>query len=326
MEANIDHQCQSEPQQKSRPKRQRYRNYYVMDDGDGSDGERSTASYKSFKKQKRSSTGGSQGSDFIEEANGSTDSGKDIEDNEGLKDEDNARLKPKKNTRARGQQSVKGAATRSKRVTQNDATKNSGAKVNKPNKKPTITQLKRERTDLRKVNRELEVRLAKAERDLSACQNDLWKLQPLPEISDDVIKRQFKVLCASISDCLLAEARHGEKQAGGNGVYDPFLISRDPRLSRAQHGMDDDIPSDLLAQYAIFKCVVDVIFKPKHLLIGVTDKTQRLLQQTHQSMGDLKPSRGLQCTKIIEPHMLTWGRSGNHQHVAIRNAESLDPY
>ena len=140
-------------------------------------------------------------------------------------------------------------------------------------------------------------KLREMEQKLQACQDQLWKAQPMPQISDDDVVARFNIVCTLVSDFLDAEARYRESLVEAGVLYDPYSIMENCSASLeglAELGSTHQVPGDFLLLYAMFKLIQDRIFGSKILLVGVSDQFHRVLQAMHYSMRHLKPSRGLQ--------------------------------
>ena len=152
-------------------------------------------------------------------------------------------------------------------------------KASKGRAKETCKELQRERTEL-----------AASQDDLTACKDELFRLQPIAQVPDSQVDKEFDNLCQQIVNWVEAEVAVFEKTHPEEGQEFVFSIGEDKEATQfmTQHPKG----GEHLAAYMIHRWLLNNLFWRKLSCIGLPAETIQLLERVERSMARLDPPRG----------------------------------
>lgn len=137
---------------------------------------------------------------------------------------------------------------------------------------------------------ETQMKLAALQSELSACKDDLFRLQPAAQVPDSDISKGFESLNQQIVNCIDAEVLAFEKVYPEAEPEDLFL-----------HGSHNEAASFLqlhpaagedLARFLIHRFLRHHVFGESVYLLGLPEEMQRLLRSAEHTMAKMGPSSG----------------------------------
>lgn len=133
--------------------------------------------------------------------------------------------------------------------------------------------------------------LAAAQRELSACKDDLFRLQPAPQIPDSDIVNDFESLCQQTIHWIDAQTIAFEKAHPQHEHEHIFSVGsdRDAVIFLAQR----PAAGESLARYLVHRFLIDHMFHSDVYLLGLPKDTESLLRSAEESMARHKPPRGM---------------------------------
>lgn len=143
----------------------------------------------------------------------------------------------------------------------------------------------------------LREKLAASQRELSACKDDLFRLQPFPQIPDSDISRDFDLICQQIVDWIDMELLGFEHSNPHLSQKDFFSAGGDIKI--AGHVQRNADLGEYLSRYMIHCYLVAKLLGPSCSPLGLTTSDQEWLQRTVRSMAKLEPPRGTAISRII---------------------------
>ena len=157
-------------------------------------------------------------------------------------------------------------------------------------------KLKASQDDLRRMKntcKELKKdckKLAKSQDEFTACKDELFRLQPIAQIPDSRVAKEFENLCHQIVNWIEAEVVMFEKAHPENGPEHIFSAGEDKEAARFmnQHPRS----GEHLATHMIHCWLQDHIFGQKFSCLGLPAEATQLLKRAEQSMTRLDPPRG----------------------------------
>ena len=140
-------------------------------------------------------------------------------------------------------------------------------------------------------------RLAASQRELSACKDDLFRLQPIPQIPDSDISRNFDSICQQIINWIDGELLGYEHANPHLNQKDFFLVGGNIRIAR--HLQKNTELGEYLTRNMIHCYLEGKLLGPNCPPLGLTRGDQELLQRAERSMAKLDPPRGTVFPGIV---------------------------
>lgn len=134
-------------------------------------------------------------------------------------------------------------------------------------------------------------KLAAAQQDLVACKDDIFRLQPIPQVPDSAITKDFESLCHQIMHWIEAEVVAFER-ANPQHEHEHIFSIGDNRVA-ARFLTRHPAAGECLARYLIHRFLINHVFHPDVYLLGLSDNTKAFLRSTEESMARLDPPRGV---------------------------------
>lgn len=133
-------------------------------------------------------------------------------------------------------------------------------------------------------------KLAASQDDLTACKDELFRSQPIAQVPDSRVAKEFEDLCQQIVNWVEAEVAMFEKAYPEEGQELVFLIGEDNEAAQfmAQHPRG----GEHLAVYMVHRWLQDNLFGRKFSCLGLPAETIQLLERVERSMARLDPPRG----------------------------------
>lgn len=164
-----------------------------------------------------------------------------------------------------------------------------------------------------------EARLHILSKELSACKDDLFQLQPMNQPSDTSIKNQYEAVCQEILDWIeeeitvfetLGKETSTQMFSGGGNPQAAYMLYSHPEIG------------EYLIRYEIHRYLQREMFHKDIYLLGLPQDIVRLLQMIERSLVNMKPSKRNKpyrfdfsgCTQLTLP----LSRDGN---LAFRDIE-----
>ena len=136
----------------------------------------------------------------------------------------------------------------------------------------------------------LRQKLAASQRELSACKDDLFRLQPIAQTPDSDISKNFDFICQQIVNWIDGELLEFEHANPNLSQKDFFLVGGDNRVAR--HHRDTNELGEYLSRSMIHCYLLAKLLGPSCSPLGLTEDAQEWLQRTKRSMAKLDPPRG----------------------------------
>ena len=167
-----------------------------------------------------------------------------------------------------------------------------------------VGQLKRELASVRRVlkaskddlsraentNKELQEELAASQVNLTTCKDELFRLQPIAQIPDSRVVKDFENLCQQVVNWIETQVAIFEKAHPENRQEYIFSPGEDNKAAQfmAQHPRG----GEHLAVHMIHRWLQDNLFGRKLSCVGLPAEAIQLLERAEQSMARLDPPRG----------------------------------
>lgn len=129
-----------------------------------------------------------------------------------------------------------------------------------------------------------------AQRDLQACKDDLFRLQPLAQVPDSNIAKDYDLLCLEIMNWIDGEITSFEKSNRYTEPEQLFSSSCDSELSLLLQNHPDC--GEYFVRFLIHSCLNEFVFGDDVYLLGLSAEATKFLQRAEQGMGALEPKRG----------------------------------
>ena len=132
--------------------------------------------------------------------------------------------------------------------------------------------------------------LAASKDDLTACKDELFRLQPIAQVPDSRVAKEFENLCQQITNWVEAEVAIFEKTHPEEGQEHVFSIGDDNNAAQfmAQHPRG----GEHLAVHMVHHWLQDNLFGRNLSCVGLPAEVVQLLERVEQSMARLDPPRG----------------------------------
>ena len=127
------------------------------------------------------------------------------------------------------------------------------------------------------------------QKELSACKDDVFRLQPAPPLTDSEIVRKFESINQQIVNWIAAEVFAFEK-AYPNGAEQIFSVENDREAMVFLNARP--AAGEHLAKFMIHRFLQVHIFSDDIYLFALPEGVQTLVQMIEGSMAKLKPRRG----------------------------------
>ena len=144
---------------------------------------------------------------------------------------------------------------------------------------------------------DLREKLAASQQELSACKDDLFRLQPIAQIPDSDISKDFDFVCQQIVNWIDGELLGFEHANPHLSQKEFFSVDGDIRIAR--HLQKNTELGEYLSRYRIHCYLEAQLWGPSCSLLGLTRGDQELLQRTERSMAKLDPPRGTAISGIV---------------------------
>ena len=143
----------------------------------------------------------------------------------------------------------------------------------------------------------LREKVAASQRELSTCKDDLFRLQPIVQIPDSDISKDFDFICQQIVNWIDMELLGFEQASPHLSQEDFFSAGGNIKITR--HVRRNPELGEYLSRYMIHCYLVAKLLGPSCSLLGLTRGDQELLQRTVRSMAKLEPPRGTAISSIV---------------------------
>ena len=146
-----------------------------------------------------------------------------------------------------------------------------------------------------KENEVLDLRgmLSKCQQDLTACQDDLFKLQPRAQISDADVAEEFDEICHRIASWVDEEIYLFETSHPRTSSLEFFSGGNDKRAARLLQKYPE--AGDLWVKYEIHSCLQENVFGGNVqdvYLLGLPLEMKHALQEAQHCMASSQPPKG----------------------------------
>ena len=147
---------------------------------------------------------------------------------------------------------------------------------------------------LREAKSVLQDRIAVLDRELQACKDDLFRVQPMSQVSDSNIVQRFASLDDRICDWIETQiSRFMDKcQARYRGDQLKLFDHGGDPITRAFLAHFPDTGGEYMVRSIIHHFFQKHLFGDKILLFGLDDHLVGVLRLIEQSMSRLQPQRG----------------------------------
>ncbi len=149
-----------------------------------------------------------------------------------------------------------------------------------------VHQLQTAGDDLQK----LRMKLAASQRELSACKDDLFRLQPVAQVPDSSISKEFDAICQHITHWIDAEVTGFEKAHPEIEPEHIFSVGDDMEVAtflRKYPGAGEHS-----ARHLVHRHLLESMFSGEFYFFGLPAETAHFLQKAEQEMANLKTPRG----------------------------------
>ena len=137
---------------------------------------------------------------------------------------------------------------------------------------------------------ELRTKLVASQRELSACKDDLFRLQPVAQVPDSSISKEFDAICQHIIHWIDAEVTGFEKAHPETEPEHIFSVGDD--MEAATFLGKHPGAGEHLARHLVHRYLLENMFHGKVYFFGLPTETAQLLQKAEQGMANLKTPRG----------------------------------
>ena len=138
--------------------------------------------------------------------------------------------------------------------------------------------------------RDLHEMLSRCQQDLTACQDDLFKLQPRAQVSDADIAEEFNEVCHGIASWVDEEITLYEDSHPRTSSLDLFSGGKDPKAARLLQKYPE--AGDLWVKYEIHRCLEQMVFGKDVYLLGLPLEMKHALQEAGHCMASSNPPKG----------------------------------
>ena len=146
--------------------------------------------------------------------------------------------------------------------------------------------------------------VAASQRELSACKDDLFRLQPIAQIPDSDISKEFDFICQQIVDWIDLELLSFEQANPHLSQEDFFSVGGDIKIARRLQKHTE--LGEYLTRHMIHCYLEAKLLGQNCSLLGLTLGAHLFLQSTERSMAKLDPPRGTAMSSVV----LSWLTDG----------------
>ena len=152
----------------------------------------------------------------------------------------------------------------------------------------------KELSALREANSVSQDRIAALDRELQACKDDLFRVQPMSQVPDSTIAQRFASLDDRICDWTETQiSRFMDKWQAKHHSDQPKLFDHDgDRTTKGFLAHYPDTGGEYMVRSIIHYYLQKYLFGDKILLFGLNDSLIDWLEMIEQSMSRLQPQRG----------------------------------
>ncbi|KAK0514032.1 hypothetical protein JMJ35_003754 [Cladonia borealis] len=136
---------------------------------------------------------------------------------------------------------------------------------------------------------DLREKLAASRRELSACKDDLFRLQPIAQIADSDISKDFDFICQQIVNWIDGELLSFEQANPHLSQEDFFAVGGDIKIARRLQ--KDTELEEYLSRHMIHRYLEAKLFGQNCALLGLPRGAREFLERTERSMAKLDPPR-----------------------------------
>ena len=138
----------------------------------------------------------------------------------------------------------------------------------------------------------LRTQLANTREELSSCKDDIFRMQPVPQIPDTEVTRAFEQVCENVAswvdaELLLFEGAHPDSQpgqlfcGGSSHLYCANFLQGCPNFG------------EYLVTYEIHRLLQKSILNSNSYLFGLNQEVTELFKFLESSMSNAKPAKGI---------------------------------
>ena len=138
--------------------------------------------------------------------------------------------------------------------------------------------------------RNLQRMLSRCQQDLTACQDDLFKLQPRAQISDADVAEEFNEVCHRIASWIDDEITLYENSHPKTSSLQLFSGGDDTKATRLLQMYPE--AGDLWVKYEIHRCLQQLVFGKDVYLLGLPLEMKHALQEAEHCMASSQPPKG----------------------------------
>ena len=150
--------------------------------------------------------------------------------------------------------------------------------------------LARKEIEWQDTNARLKRELAMAQDSFKRCQSELWRLQPLPEVTDTEILNDFDEICHRVSAWIDEEIAVTEKLDTSSCQQSFFQDGGDMVLASFMRNLPNF--GEYYISRTIHHFLCSTIFSSATYLVGLPPPVVALLQSVERTMSRLTPPRG----------------------------------
>ena len=136
----------------------------------------------------------------------------------------------------------------------------------------------------------LQEMLSRCQQDLTACQDDLFKLQPRAQIPDADVAEDFDEVCHRIASWVDEEITLYENSNPKTSSLQLFSGGDDAKAARLLQMYPD--AGDLWVKYEIHRCLQQLVFGKDVYLLGLPLEMKQALQEAEHCMASSQPPKG----------------------------------
>jgi len=137
---------------------------------------------------------------------------------------------------------------------------------------------------------QLGLRTTALQKELQACKDDIFRLQPVVQTTDTEIVSQFGAICEQISSWIDEEISYFERGPGFGKEMPLFLCGGDQKLAALMKSHPK--AGEYIIGSLIHEHLQSEILGQHNHLFGLPQESIFLLRITEESMVNLKPPRG----------------------------------
>ena len=152
----------------------------------------------------------------------------------------------------------------------------------------------KELSALRETNSVLQERIAVLDRELQACKDDLFRVQPMSQVPDSTIAQRFASLDDQICDWIETQISRfmDEWQATNHGGQPKLFDHGGDPTTKTFLAYYPDTGGEYMVRSIIQYYLQKHLFGDNVLLFGLSDNDVNFLKWIEQSMSRLQPQRG----------------------------------